>query len=863
MALIVAAALASSAAAGIVVNRGNVASLQVIVDATGVEGSGNVQTLQNAAAMLASQLERKFGAAPRVAAMAESKPGPHIVIALAQAYPKLAGDLPRDNPDAFAIRTQGDAVYVLGAHAMAAQNGVATLLLRLGYRDYAPSPRWRLAPEGDALTIDLNLVDAPALRERSYWYAYGTSSTQLNEWYRQWAAANRLGSSAPLHCGHSYGNIIQRNKDVFDANPEFYAMNEAGQRVTDRAPAASKFCFSNPGLLKLVAEDRLRLLRERQAANPLEFMVSVDPSDGRGTCHCEKCKAIGTPTDRVIYLANHVARYLRQHDPRAWVGLYAYSTHREPPTIAVEPNVYIQVAMGFNRTGLTLPELISRWADKAGAVGIREYYAVMEWDWGLPGRIRGSHVEYLARWTPYYHQRRLNGINSQGNGNWAAQMPGITIATRLMWNPSEPVEPMVEEFYQRAFGKAQPAARRLFERMNRAPQLEAPELIAMFDDLAAADAMTQDPAVKARLVDLMAYLQYVALFREFNLAQLQDPGRGDVYYNALRPLLQFAWRIAERDMVHYQGLARRLANGLPLTDGRFDYWMMLTAKNRPDAKRLEAFKVSAADLPDSPVWMQGEPCSDDEIRVLFAQTRKSLASDKRTGVLFSRYLDYAHASGTDAGPSRSPGDRVGAARVEGLTTLWIGSVDEASYPLEIAPLDGSVEVVSYLRENEEHERFKLDAPGRVTLSFARANDYRVTLRGALELQTGADLPMALEASPQAPLTVKRSGPLYFYVPRGVSTVRMEVAGSAVVHIPRHGTKAIQGGPGLQSIAVPDDAAGTLWHFTADTDATLALVNVPPLLHLHRTLLMSVREVSQSDGLTTMTPQDVEAGRWKP
>jgi hypothetical protein len=472
-------------------------------------------------------------------------------------------------------------------------------------------------------------------------------------------------------------------------------------------------------------------------------------------------------------------------------------------------------------------------------------------------------VEYLARWTPYYHQRRLNGINSQGNGNWAAQMPGITIATRLMWNPSEPVEPMVEEFYQRAFGKAQPAARRLFERMNRAPQLEAPELIAMFDDLAAADAMTQDPAVKARLVDLMAYLQYVALFREFNLAQLQDPGRGDVYYNALRPLLQFAWRIAERDMVHYQGLARRLANGLPLTDGRFDYWMMLTAKNRPDAKRLEAFKVSAADLPDSPVWMQGEPCSDDEIRVLFAQTRKSLASDKRTGVLFSRYLDYAHASGTDAGPSRSPGDRVGAARVEGLTTLWIGSVDEASYPLEIAPLDGSVEVVSYLRENEEHERFKLDAPGRVTLSFARANDYRVTLRGALELQTGADLPMALEASPQAPLTVKRSGPLYFYVPRGVSTVRMEVAGSAVVHIPRHGTKAIQGGPGLQSIAVPDDAAGTLWHFTADTDATLALVNVPPLLHLHRTLLMSVREVSQSDGLTTMTPQDVEAGRWKP
>ena len=89
----------------------------------------------------------------------------------------------------------------------------------------------------------------------------------------------------------------------------------------------------------------------------------------------------------MLHLANYVARELREKHPEAWVGLYAYSTHRLPPTIAVEPNVYVQVAMGFNRTQYTLAELVELWSKKVGAIGLREYYGVEAWDWGLPGRI--------------------------------------------------------------------------------------------------------------------------------------------------------------------------------------------------------------------------------------------------------------------------------------------------------------------------------------------------------------------------------------------------------------------------------------------------------------------------------------------
>lgn len=853
--------LAAPSMAAVTVNPESAGQLRIVVDTTGAQGS-NANTLRDAAALLADALERHLHTRPAVVEKDGDATGQHIIIARTDQYPSLVKDLDPTNPDAFAIVTRGSVVHVLGNAETGARHGVAALLHHLGFRFYNPSPRWWLTPPSADLVIDLNMTDAPALSGRSIWYAYGTSSATLEANYRTWAAANQLGSSAPMHSGHSYGNIIDRNAEAFAAHPEYYAMNVAGERENKRGSKSSKFCFSNPELLDLVAKDRLALLRERQKANPLEYMVSVDPSDGRGTCHCDNCKAIGTTTDRVLHVANHVARYLRQHDPKAWVGLYAYSSHRAPPTIAVEPNVYIQVALGFNRTPLTLPELVAAWGEKVGAVGLREYYGVEAWDWGLPGRLRGGQVSYHQQWIPYYAERKLNAINAETNANWGAQTPGGYVAAQLMWNPHIATEPMVEEFFTRTFGSAAPAMRQWYARANRAPQLEVAQLLPMYDDLARAYEQADSEEVRSRIVDLMSYQHYITLFRDFSLASDADPQHGDVYYDALRPLLNFAYRTAERDMTHYQALVRRLANGLPLSDGRFEYWMFLTDKRRPTAAQLEKFNLKDSDLPTSPVWMHGEAYDDAEIRKLFAQSRAALASDTRREVSYSRYLDYARAVGTDAGPSKSPGGDTGSVRLEGEVIAWIAAVDESTVPLRITPVEGSVKVVSYARGEDVLEQFEVSKAGIVTLSFQRANDYRVKITGKFDLATEADAPVVIEASAMQPATIRDSGPLYFYVPRGVDELVLRVKGEVTMHIPRHGQKVVKGTDGDVVVPVPANAAGTLWHVTSATDGTLALVNVPPLLHLHRQLVLSVREVSQSDGLTTMTPAEVEAGRWK-
>ena len=84
----------------------------------------------------------------------------------------------------------------------------------------------------------------------------------LKAGYERWRVANRLVQAAPFQNGHSYGNIIGRNAEAFAAHPEYYALLENGERDSQRAVAARKLCYSNPGLIELVANDRLRLLEE-------------------------------------------------------------------------------------------------------------------------------------------------------------------------------------------------------------------------------------------------------------------------------------------------------------------------------------------------------------------------------------------------------------------------------------------------------------------------------------------------------------------------------------------------------------------------------------------------------------------------
>ncbi len=815
------------------------ATAEVFVDVKGAKGDG-VATLHDAAVWLSKCIEQACGSP--IIIVEQMRDAPTVVIARADAHPDIAAaaGLKSKAYDAFCIVTKSKRLYLLGNSEAAARHAVATLLHRLGFRWFAPSPHWHFVPSLKDISVKLNLVDEPKLVHRGIWYAYSGGDKELMENYRRWAIANRLSVQSVIRTGHSYGNIIGRNKEAFDAHPEFFALLPDGKRDSERSVNARKFCVSNPGLIDLVVKDRIRLLEEYLRANPAAYMVSIDPSDGEGTCHCESCVKIGTTTDRALSLANHVARGLRKEHPGAWVGLYAYSNHRLPPTIDIEPNVYVQVAMGFNRTQYTLPELVELWSEKVGAIGQREYYGVEAWDWGLPGRMRGSRVGYHQKWIPFYAERKLNAINAETNANWGGQMLGLYVASQLMWDPSADVDAIVNEFYERCYGTSAPAMRKLLATFDQSPPLRSATLVPMFEDVEAAAAAKLSLEQRRRVTDMMAYLVYVAKFREFDLIRNRRPSRDDEYYEALLPLMQYAWRIRLRDMVHYYALARRLCNGLPVQDKRLDFYMF--NKEQP------------------PVWMAGEQFSDDEIVKQFNEYIEQLKSDGDPVVTYSRYFEPVQPPGKDVGSSRQfLQEQDGVATFRHRLTGYLIPKGRQTVRFGIAPTSRSATFTAYLRgdtvlvekmfkKSEEFQTIEFELP--------KANEYRVELTGGFKLHVPRETPFIFEASVHRPVWIDYSGPQYFYVPKGAKELIVDANPRLSFYIPGQKQRLDISASSRVSdkdyavIPIPPTAVGTVWHTSNQTRGQVSLMNIPPFFSFHRDTIFIPREVAEADELTT-------------
>ncbi len=818
------------------VKNGQVAG-EVVVDLTGASPADQ-EAMLDAASWLVRSLESACDVALPIRPsnpLGIDSAKPTILLRLADQQ-NVAGP---DNPhlrEAYEISTAKGRVQIQGRSGVAVRHGVAALLRHLGFRFFAPSPKWHHIPALETVTIDLQMTDSPALRFRRIWYAYGVPGEDLkalSDNYRRWVMANQLSLDNIVQCGHSYGNIVGRNQEIFDQHPEYFALREDGKRDIDRVINARKFCFSNPGLIQLVCDDRVRLLKENQQRNPSMKMVSVDPSDGPGTCHCDACAALGTPTDRVFHLANAVARAVANVDPEAWVGLYAYSSHRLPPTIDVQPNVYVQVAMGFNRTQYSFTELVDLWAKKVTAIGLREYYGVQAWDWGLPGRMRGGQAEYHRKWIPYYAARNLDAVNAETNSNWGGQTLGLYIASRLLWDPDRDTEADEAEFFELCFQDAAAPMRRVYEQFDRSPQLRAASLLPIFDDVKTAWRSTRSAGVRSRLTDIMAYLVYVARFREFDLVRSRQPSRNDAYYQALQPLMNYAWRIRHRDMVHYYALARRLCNGYPLQDGKDEFWF--ARKEQP------------------PVWMNGPSYSDKEIVDQFASYWKQLAADEDPSVAYSRLLDPLVASGDDAGPSMIAGsDQMGVARFRGPLVGYLLASGKQTITIGIAPTSRQATIVVSARGRDPiFEATFRQSPSfqTITIELPSANEYKVTFQGDFALRVDSETPFVYEASITHPAWIDYSGPHYFFVPTGCKELCVDASPRWSIFAPGS-TERIDvtrltriAGKDYSTIKVPDGADGLVWHTSAQTRGKFALLNVPPLLSLYRGQVLRPREVA--------------------
>lgn len=431
-------------------------------------------------------------------------------------------------------------LVILGATDLAVENAVWDLLHRIGYRQYFPTPTWEVVPKLPNLSVHVDALESPSFYTRSIWYGFGTSD--FNEAsHEQWLRRNRAMGGFKLKTGHAYRAIIDRNKDEFDAHPEYLGLLNGKRR-------SGKLCVSSPGLRGLVARDAVEYLRQ----HPEDDSYSAEPSDGEGWCECAACSALGSPSDRALTLANAAADAVAARWPGKFVALYAYNLHSPPPAVTAHGNVIVSVATALMRKNESPEELMGAWR-RRGAVnlGVREYYSVNTWDRSLPARSRGANLKYLRESIPRFHGLSARFITAESSDNWGPTGLAYYIAARLMWNVDEAgkTQELVDDFLDKAFGSAREPMAEFYALLSsdKKPKIDAALIQRLYILISKAAVLSKDPAVRARLDDLILYVRYVELFSDYRRSIF---GRQKAFELALK----HAYRMRGREMVDVKPL---------------------------------------------------------------------------------------------------------------------------------------------------------------------------------------------------------------------------------------------------------------------------------------------------------------------
>jgi hypothetical protein len=480
-------------------------------------------TLGVAVADVVQQLQKLTGKTIAVnAGSSESEHGIVLVRTDGALHPGEADRLAGKSPEAFLIRSENEeSLRIVAPGDAGLAFGLYFYLHELGFRWLLPGDEWTIVPAVASTAIRVDRVVAPAFRVRTF---FGTGRfgppTPIDEKgvaqqrWTTWTSRNGFGTEFAFG-GHAGEGFAVAHRAEFEKHPEYLAL-VGGKRMPWAKNA--RYCASNPDLQRLWVEDRIAALARAVAADPRSpgsFAVSVEPADGVGHCECDRCRRIGhgTEEDQTFFLANLVAKAVRKRFPGRYANLMAYGQHATPPTIAIDPNVYVTVAPeAFQRTGLSPDALVAAWRKRVPRVSLYTYWSIPDWAFDLPSfDYRNVPAAHLRSWK----HAGVEGVTLETSYGAGATGIALYLASQLLWDPDQDTAPLLDEFYRLAFHDAAGPMRRMLERWAAQFTSSGYELGAAYRDLAEAREKTKDDAaVQSRVREYDIYLQYLRLWTE-------------------------------------------------------------------------------------------------------------------------------------------------------------------------------------------------------------------------------------------------------------------------------------------------------------------------------------------------------------
>lgn len=425
----------------------------------------------------------------------------------------------------YLINSYEDRYEIIGGSKKAIEAGFVRMLRDLGFRFY--TPQYTVRPKIDSAPR-LNKFIRPAWSSR-LWPAYGHDKRfrgyhNLEEPLIKFQVLNGLNLSYE-RVGHAWIHMKGRI-EVSDDNPEGLFVGNTLQ-------------LDHPDAVRRIVKDRIEYLRQLQAVDPDEYMVSIDASDGDTT-----------PSDVYYEWVNKVAKSIKEQAPESWVSSYAYAGHRHPPSFKLEDNVFIQVAIGFSTAGFpSYDALVNAWNRKASRVGIREYADVLAWGNGHPGRSKLSgHKQY---WQSHMGRWRDGGadiFNAETSASWFTNLVGNQIIMNMFVYGQADTVKIRDEIIDNMF-EGDEKIKTLYKYMASGQQMNEFMWRRIF-------VLLRDATVRNQ-----AYLDLRdAMIVQYQIYKLGPENTFGEKISEWEKVMSMLYNVMPRNIVHSYGLHRRLAN---------------------------------------------------------------------------------------------------------------------------------------------------------------------------------------------------------------------------------------------------------------------------------------------------------------
>jgi hypothetical protein len=282
------------------------------------------------------------------------------------------------------------------------------------------------------------------------------------------------GSPGGCHTFFQYVNA----RDWFATHPEYFSLVDGKRLPATGGNGPGQLCLTNPDVRRIVVEQlRKFIAQDRQkaakAGTPPPRIYDISQNDaGAAECQCENCQAIakreGSESGPMIDFINAIADSIKEEYPDILVQTFAYN-RTEPPPKTLKPR----------------NNVIVRWCDVYSVVDLvrplnhpcnsKNYGEILAW---------GKLAPHLAIWdywisygyyqfpTPYcmiqcigpdmklfvdMHAETMFCESEEDSERGENFTPlKYWLGYKMMVNPYQPVEPLVETFMTGYFGAAAP-----------------------------------------------------------------------------------------------------------------------------------------------------------------------------------------------------------------------------------------------------------------------------------------------------------------------------------------------------------------------------------------------------------------------